>query len=226
VAYRWRVNAAAALLATLLPASVLANDWMLVHESEQLRVERRPYQGSGLDELRGVLRLEASLNALMALLKDAPFNSHWVYRSGGARVLAEEGYARVTVYGIVDAPLPLRDRDTVVRFDYKQHPDTGEILISISNFPDYIPANDGYVRVPEFGGFWKLRPLPAGQVEVTYQVHGAPGGWVPMLLANYAAQLSVTRTLQNMGWAVKRYAGTISPHVRDYPGGSPPQSLH
>ncbi len=56
--------------------------------------------------------------------------------------------------------------------------------------------------MPEFGGFWRLRPLADGQVEITYRVHGDPGGHVPDWLANYAAALSVTRTLQNLPAAV------------------------
>jgi hypothetical protein len=195
-----------------LPAA-MASEWQLVKDTGNLRVERRAYQGSSLDELRGVTVLKASLNAVMALLRDASFNQDWVHRSGGAKVLQENGYAQVYVYGVVDAPLPLQDRDTVVRFDYAQDPITKSIQIDITNFADHIPHQEGYVRVPDFGGFWKLEPRDGGRVEVTYQVRGKPGGWVPLWLANYAAQISVTQTLQNMGKAVENYAGAHSEAV-------------
>jgi len=178
-------------------------------------VERRPYSGSALDEIRGVIHLRANLGAVMALLKDAPFNRQWVYHSGGATVLREEGYARAWVYGIVDAPWPMQDRDTVVRFDYSQQADSGDILIRITNCPDFLPPQPGYVRVPDFGGFWALRPLADGMVEVTYQVYGDPGGWIPVWLANFAAVTSVTRTLQNMRHAVQRYRDAHPDYVRE-----------
>jgi hypothetical protein len=195
-----------------------AAEWEVLKDTGKLRVERRPYQGSPLDELRGVILVHATLNSVMALLRDAPYNQHWVYRSGGARILRQEGYARSWVYGIVDAPPPLRDRDSVVRFDFQQDVQSKAILVTFSNVPGFIPENRGYVRVPDFGGFWKLEPRDGGRVEVTYQVRGSPGGWVPVWLANYAAEISVLRTLQNMPLALERYEGGHTPEVQERPG--------
>ena len=214
---RWLLLPGLLVLALLSPARLLAGDWTTVFEAENLRVEQRDYHGSALREIRGVTRVGASLNALMALLKDARFNRHWVYRSGGAQILQENGYAQAYVHGIVDAPWPMQDRDTVVRFDYQQQADTGDITITITNFPDFLPPRDGLVRVPDFGGYWQLRPLEEGWVEVTYQVHGDPGGWIPVWVANYAAVTSVTKTLQAMRTAVARYRDARSEFVREGP---------
>ena len=212
------VCSAACLLLTFLPlAFARAESWETVFDEGGLLVERRAYAGSALQEIRGVIRLETSLNAVMALLKDAEFNHQWVYRSGGARVLEEEGYARAYVYGIVDAPWPMKDRDTVVRFDYRQEAG-GDINITINNFPDYLAHVEGYIRVPDFGGYWRLRPQQDGQVEVTYQVYGDPGGWIPVWVANFAAVTSVTRTLQAMDSAVKHYSNAQSEFVREVGG--------
>jgi hypothetical protein len=206
---------AVALLMLAVTSFAGASGWETVFQSPQLTVEHRPYAGSELQEIRGITRVNASLNALMALLKDADFNRHWVYRSGGAKILQQKGYAQAYVYGIVDAPWPMRDRDTVVRFDYAQHPQTKVITITIANFPEFIPASAELVRVPDFGGFWELRPEANGQVTVSYQVYGNPGGWIPVWLANYAAQISVIRTLQNLPSAVRAYENARSPFVAE-----------
>lgn len=182
-----------------------AGEWQTVFEDGAVLVEQRNYDNSPLMELRGQTRLTASLNAVMALLKDADYNRHWVFRSGGARILQASSYAQAYVYGVVDAPWPMQDRDTVVRFDYAQSPLTRNITINISNHPEFIPHRSGLVRVPDFGGFWQLSPLKGGYVDVIYQVHGNPGGWVPTWLANYAAQISVAQTLRNMSAAVEHY---------------------
>lgn len=199
----------------LLALPAMASDWQPVSNDENVSVQQREYQGSALQEIRGVTRLRASLNAVMALLKDAQFNRHWVYRSGGATVLEENGYEQAYVYGVVDAPWPMQDRDAVVRFDYWQHPESAEITITITNFPTFIEPESQFVRVPDFGGFWRLRPQADGWVEVTYQVYGDPGGWIPVWLANYAAITSVTRTLKNMASAVTHYSGARSEFVRE-----------
>ncbi len=203
------------VIAVAVQSPAWAQNWEPIFESEDLLVQRRTYTGSALQEMKGVMRLHTSLNAVMALLKDADFNHHWVYRSGGAKVLKQIGYEQAYVYGVVDAPWPMRDRDAVVRFDYRQHPQTRVITISISNFPEFIAHKQDLVRVPDFGGFWKLRPEKDGWVQVTYQVYGDPGGWIPVWVANYAAAKSVTRTLQNMRWAVKRYGNARSEFVQE-----------
>ena len=205
---------ALSLVLLMLPApDGVASDWERLFDNGGVEVWSRPYSGSPLMEYRGERRLEAGLGEIMALLKDADYNRQWVFRSGGARIIAENGFAQAYVHGVVDAPWPMEDRDTVVRFDYRQDPDTKVIRVEIENFPDYIPAQPGLVRVPDFGGFWQLTPEPGGEVQVIYQVHGDPGGLVPNWLANYAAEVSVTRTLQNMPAAVERYRGQRMPEV-------------
>jgi hypothetical protein len=198
-------RAALAALA-LAGAAVPLWAWETVYQANQLLVQRRPYQGSALQEFQGRTRLNASLDAVLALLQDAGFNQQWVYRSGGATILARVGDTQAYVHGIVDAPWPMQDRDAVVRFDARRQPVTGEITINISNFPEFIPSTEQFVRVPDFGGFWHLKQLPDGQVEVTYRVHGDPGGCVPVPIANYAAATSVIRTLGNMDDALQRHS--------------------
>lgn len=205
----------AACLLIVARAAVAAGNWETVFERDNLQVSRRDYAGSELDEIQGVVRVKASLNALMALLKDASFNHQWVHRSGGARILRESGYAEAYVYGVVDAPFPLSDRDSVVRFDYLQDPVTKDITITITNMPDFAPLEPQLVRVPDLGGHWSLKPQAAGWVEVTYQIHGDPGGWIPVWLANQAAQVSVKYTLQNLAAVVGRYEGVSSEFVSE-----------
>jgi hypothetical protein len=204
------------LVATVLvTAPAQAGEWELVYAAENLRIERRDYAGSELDEIKGIVRVRATLNAVMALLKDAQFNREWVYRSGGASILQDSGYPQAYVYGVVDAPFPMSDRDTVVRFDYQQDPVTKEITIAITNFPDFIPAKAEFIRVPRIGGYWHLKPEPDGWVEVCYQVYGDPGGWIPVWMANKAAVVSVQETLRNMSAAVVRYESARSEFVEE-----------
>ncbi len=204
------------LIVTLLSSLLAqASEWEPVYADENVSVQRRDYAGSELDEIKGVVRVKATLNAVMALLKDAQFNREWVYRSGGASILQDAGYAQAYVYGVVDAPFPMSDRDTVVRFDYQQDTVTKEITITITNFPDFIAAKAELIRVPRIGGYWKLKPEADGWVEVTYQVYGDPGGWIPVWIANRAAVVSVQETLRNMKSAVSRYEGARSEFVEE-----------
>lgn len=203
------------LACMLLAAPASSQDWEPLYRDDNLVVSRRAYEGSELDEIQGVLRVKASLNAVMALLRDAPFNRNWVDRSGGARVLQESGYGQAYVYGVVDAPFPMSDRDTVVRFDYRQDPATKIITVTITNLPDYVPERADFIRVPVMGGHWGLKPEAGGWVEVTYQIYGDPGGWIPGWLANRVAVSSVKNTLQNLVSVVGRYQDARSEFVTE-----------
>ena len=46
------------------------------------------------------------------------------------------------------------------------------------------PEQPRLVRVSKFEGFWQMRPVGEGQVEVIYQAHTEPGGSLPAWLAN------------------------------------------
>ena len=120
----------------------------------------------------------------------------------------------MAVYGVVDAPAPMQDRDTIVRFDLRQDPVSRVVTIDIVNQPLYLPEEPGRVRVPDFGGFWRLEPIGNSDIRVTYQVYGDPGGWVPVWLANYAALRSVVGTLQAMPAALKRYENSEVPGIQ------------
>ena len=209
------ISRCSAVIALLLSMSAQSLAWEQVFDEDGVRVWQRPYANSPLLEVRGEVTVAGSLNAVMALLRDADYNRHWVYRSGGAKIIHSSGYAQAHVYGVVDAPFPMRDRDTVVRFDFIQEPETREITITITNTPERVPPVDGLVRVPDFGGFWQLSPAPEGRVNIIYQVHGDPGGWVPVWIANLAAARSVIRTLQNMPAATSRYRDARSPFVQE-----------
>jgi len=46
-------------------------------------------------------------------------------------------------------------------------------------------------------------------------VHGDPGGWIPVWMANRAAVVSVQETLRNMISAVSRYENARSEFVEE-----------
>ena len=128
-------------------------EWETLIADENLLIERRPYAGSALKEIRGVTRIQSSLSAAVALLRDARFNPQWVYRSGGATVLQANGDSSAYVYGVVDAPWPIQDRDTVVRFNYQQDPFSKTITISIRNLPADYPRQK---EICTSTRFWRL----------------------------------------------------------------------
>jgi hypothetical protein len=59
------------MFALQLAVPVYGATWETVFEEGGVTVQRRPYRDSPLMEMKGEVRVASSLNALMALLKDA-----------------------------------------------------------------------------------------------------------------------------------------------------------
>ena len=74
-------------------------------------------------------------------------------------------------------------RDSVLHITTVQGAD-GSLTRQLEGAPKYIPEKQGFVRVAEVQGYWKLVPKGPNSTEVTYQVHTEPGGSVPSWLAN------------------------------------------
>lgn len=172
--------------------------WRILRQGPGLVVYDRPVDGSHFREHRGVIRVRARLSAIVAVFQDASANHEWVYRSLGAEVLRQESPLEAFVYGRISAPWPIEDRDSVVRFQLSQDPESLAVRIGMRAEPGLAPRYAGFVRVPVLDGHWLLRPMGDGTVEVSHQVYGEPGGWVPAWLANEAATRTVYYTLLNL----------------------------
>ena len=178
--------------------------WNLALDKPNVKVYKRKVEASKFVEVKGITKIRSSLSSVVALLDDVESNREWVPNSGGARILSRPKSQETYVHGIINALWPLTDRDAVVNFLLTQDKITSTATITMTNFPEYIPAQKSHVRVPLLKGFWRLTPQGDGMVEVVYQIHAEPGGIVPAWLVNAFAANTVYKTLINMRKAVKK----------------------
>jgi hypothetical protein len=83
------------------------------------------------------------------------------------------------VHIMVDYPMPLSDRDYVVKF-YKIL-ETHEIIYRFhSTINLNIPENKDYIRLNNAAGEWRLRDMNNGEILVTYTWNGELKGSAPM----------------------------------------------
>lgn len=201
----------------LIAEPAAGDKWELSLNHPDVKVYTRPVQGSSFVELRGITLIRTSISAVVALLNDVEFNPRWVPRSGGVTILKQVSPKEAYVRGIILAPWPFYDRDTVVHFLLKQDPDTLVVTIEMTSMADYYPLQKGYVRVSRMSGFWKITPMADSMVEVIYQIHADPGGVLPAWLVNRFAVRHLFKTLINMRQAVKKeeYRSVTLPYVTE-----------
>jgi hypothetical protein len=178
-----RIKVAALCALGLLAASaVQAEDWKLAKDEDGIKVFLSEVPGSKYKAYRGVATMKADVATLRALQEDVAGSCAWIHECKEQKLLKSEG-AQSWTYTRFNTPWPVTPRDSVLHVTSEIGAD-GSVTRILEGLPKYLPEADGFVRVTQVQGFWKLVPKGAGEVEVTYQVHTEPGGSVPSWLAN------------------------------------------
>lgn len=178
----WTVAFAVALVA---PAAAGAGEspWTLVRNRNGVVVHTRPVAGSGIREFRGSAVIPASVETIVAILRDADRFKTWFPNTSESHLVDREGDVSHQ-YSVLDAPWPVSDRDNVFRAETRRDPATGTVSIAVRADPDRLPERPERVRVRHARGEWRLEPVPPAQTRVTFTMHLEPGGGVPEWLIN------------------------------------------
>lgn len=171
-----------------------AEEWQLARDQDGIRVYLASVPGSAYKAYRGVTTIRASLERLRHLQEDVQVSCGWIFQCQEQRMLKSQG-AQSWVYARFSAPWPVAPRDSILHVTTQVAAD-GTVTRQLQALPDYLPVEKGWVRIARVDGFWTLRPMAAGLVEVVYQAHTEPGGSVPSWLANSFVLDAPFQTLQ------------------------------
>ena len=176
--------------------------WELVKDENGIKVFLRTVPGSKIKEFKGVTNINSSLDSIVAVLDDTEACPKWVHNCKDPVKLSEISFNEGYVYQVIDFPFPVKDRDLILHSVMTQNPDTKQVTIRLVAVPDYISETKN-VRIKRSDGFYLLKPLPDGSIEVTWQHHTEPGGGIPMWLVNALLVDTPFKTLNNLRKIVK-----------------------
>ncbi len=169
----------AALLLVASKASA-EQPWKTTRDSDGLKLETRPVDGSTFEEVKVTTQSEKPLTALCAAVwgRNAKVEGHFK-----KRVVIRESDTDRWTYEQLKVPI-VTDRDVVVHSQLVATADTGrcEVQFEAAEDPEY-PTAKGHVRVTTLHGRWTLEPTTDGKVDITYIVYGEPGGKIPAWLS-------------------------------------------
>jgi hypothetical protein len=152
------------LLWLLLPASAFGADWELRAEEDGIRVYTRPVPGSPVAAMRAEITILAPVDALLGVL------------------MSQQADVQLR-YVVTAAPWPVDSRDAIYRYRVSRDANAGSATIRVDVAPDAHPRQEGYVRVLEAEGRWRLVPAEDA-TKVTWEMHLDPGGSLPAWLVN------------------------------------------
>jgi hypothetical protein len=184
---KFAINFFLLLFFTLLANAVTDDDWKLEKNENGISVFTRTGVGSDFKELKAVTNLNASLSSIVALIKDIPSHTSWIYQCKEARIIKTVNDSEFYYYHETYAPWPVANRYSIIYIKITQDSKTKVVTVASNNTPDVVPDEGGKVKVPKLLATWKFTPLADGTVDGEYQLFVDPGGEVPAWISNMFA---------------------------------------
>ncbi len=171
--------------------------WELKRKGDNMWVYTRDRAGSPIKEVKLVMTVDASIDAINEVLNAAERQPEWVFRclkgkDLGGDVTAGGWY----YYSLIDMPWPMEDRDVIGKVTGGRE---GASYISHTvAAPKKTPKVDGVVRLTTFEVSTSYQALPSGKTQVTYQLYSEPGGSVPTWLVNLFVDKGPVETMTKL----------------------------
>ncbi|MDH5655609.1 MAG: START domain-containing protein [Spirochaetia bacterium] len=177
--------------------------WNLKKDSNGVKVFTRKVQGFSIEEYRGEVEIQGSLEGLIKLVQDMPACSQWIeYCKEGKLIKKESNFISYT-YTETSLPWPMDNRDAVVKNILTLYPGGKGAKIDFTSSPNYIPPVSGIRRIQKIKGFWEFSKLENGNFKVTYQVLSDPEN-IPAWMVNMGIVDQPYITLKNMKTFIKK----------------------
>lgn len=180
------------------------SEWKLEKDKDGIQVYTRVKEGYKLKEFKAITTLDVNINSAVALVRDQEVVHEWYNHVKSGESVEELDERRSIVYLHLDFPFPATDRDLIAKFDYSQDPETKVVNSVVVGVPDYLPEQDGLIRMKELAGSWKFIPLGQDRVQVEYQFYADPGGNLPVWAINMFIVDDPYKSLKRMQNYVKK----------------------
>ncbi len=176
----------------------LQRGWDKVKDKGGIQVFLKSVPGSKFKAFRGVVTIETTIDTIMSVFRDIHGHTRLLYRCSNSSLLNGINQFEYITYNVLDAPWPIKDRDSVNYIRVSQAAGTNEVTITMKDHQGYYSEQHRKVRVVRFEGFWKLKPTTNGKVEVVFQLLVEPGGKIPSWVSNLAVVVFPYNTLSNL----------------------------
>jgi hypothetical protein len=177
-------------------------NWVLKKDQHGVQVQQQSSDAAQAIT-QGAVEVEASLDAVVALLEDASACPRWVYDCKQGRVVESASPAQRLTYLVMDSPLLLEDRDMYIESTTRYQRQAKTITVALRGKEDYDAGQPGRTRVLDLQGAWTFRETKPGHVSVSYQIASDPQITIAASILNDHMVTSVFQTLNGLRKVVK-----------------------
>ena len=170
--------------------------WTQRVEKDGVRVFTQKVKGSSIARFKATTIIEADYEAVKEVVLDYPNYPLWYenYKSGTI-LLSDQENGELIVKFIINAPFPIKDRDSVNQVFINQMDNF--ITIRLESRPNLAPQTKGQVRMSVSSGEWKLIKT-GNQTEVSLTYHADPEIPMPSWIANRYVVQGPANSLLNL----------------------------
>jgi hypothetical protein len=189
------------ILVHLTAGSVLAQDYencSLKKDSNGIKVYSCKTEKSAYKVIKATFTLESTIDEYLKLVRDVDNYKNWHYKSSNARILKHNSPNDIIYYTQIEAPWPVSNRDLILHLELIKNKTSGSLSVLLNSLPEYLPEQEGLVRVPYSSSTMILNPVDTNTIEVDYTILVNPGGSLPVWVVNLVSAQGPYETFKKL----------------------------
>ena len=196
------------LLLNVLCASKAQENWVEVKNKEGIQVFTRTNTVMSFKEFKATMIIDGKVNDVLSVLYDVEGLTAWGYNVTKSELIERSGDSLQVYYAVAKAPWPYKDRDGIYSNKMIWDKQLKTLLVEIDILEKDIKSDNDFVRLDGYG-FWKIKEMLSGKIEIDFQMQINPGGSIKAWMANMFVSDSPFYTMQGMREALKneKYQG-------------------
>lgn len=195
--------------------SFAQEDCSLRKDQDSIKVYTCDREDLKFKSIKATFSVNTTLSTLTAFVLDIDRYPEWQYNTTRPRIVSRITDKRLIFYTVIEAPWPVSDRDMVVDLSVWQDSKTKTITITTNGVPDYVPMEEGLVRVPMSAATWTIKRVSPTKLNVEYAIRIDPGGSVPAWMVNMVCAEAPYISFRNLREKIQAYGVRTLPFVVD-----------
>ena len=170
-------------------------DWTLKIQQDGITVYIKKVAGSRIDAFKATTMISAEYEKVKEVILDYPNYPKWYQDYKTGEILEQLNQDKIIVRFVIDAPFPIKDRDSVNRVSVQQTDE--HIKVTLESAPTFIPHNNKQIRMTVSSGRWTLEKED-NQTRVTLEYHADPEIPIPSWVSNRYIVQGPAKSLSNL----------------------------
>lgn len=171
-------------------------EWTLKKDKNDIKVFVLANAESQFKPYRALTKVKGSIQQFERILKDIENMTDWAQGVKTAKVLKESDTVQI-FYSEAKVSFPFKNRDGIYQNSFHWANDRNSLRVEIKLLPEYLALNKDLVRI-EGHGYWMIKILEDGFIEIFTEMHIKPGGNIPAWLANSFVDENPYQTMMNI----------------------------